>query len=73
MEKIAVSAMGKRLIVVLYDESSPEERKGSVVFLDINTGEVTHTFPHILHHCVTAFGGNDSTSAFGYGIFGDGM
>lgn len=73
VEKIAVSAMGKRLIVVLYDESSPEERKGSVVFLDINTGEVTHTFPHILHHCVTAFGGNDSTSAFGYGIFGDGM
>ena len=64
VEKIAVSARGTRLIVVLYDESSPEERKGSVAFIDIATGEVTHTFPNILYHCVSAFGANDANSAY---------
>lgn len=72
IEKMGLSALGNRLIVVLYDENSTEERKGSVVFVDIATKKITHTFPHILHHCVSLWGANDSTSLWGYDQYGDG-
>lgn len=52
IEYIGFSARGSRMVVVLYDENSSEERKGSVVFIDVETKEITHTFPHILYHCV---------------------
>ena len=71
IEYIGLSALANRMVVVLYDESSAEERKGSVVFIDFNTREITHTFPHILHHCVSYLGANESTSLMGYGAFGD--
>ncbi|MDE7073485.1 MAG: hypothetical protein K2O69_00295 [Odoribacter sp.] len=64
IEFIGFSARGSRMVVVLYDENSPEERKGSVVFIDVATKEITHTFPHILHHCVDYGGFNTSTSSF---------
>lgn len=72
IEKIGLSALGNRLVVVLYDENSTEERKGSVVFVDIATKKITHTFPNILYHCASYWGANESTSLMGYGQFGDG-
>lgn len=54
----------------MYDENSSEERKGSVVYVDLSSHAVTHTFPHILHHCAGYWGANDSTSS-GFGDFGD--
>ncbi len=72
IEKIGLSALGNRMVVVLYDENSTEERKGSVVFVDVETKRITHTFPHILHHCVSYWGANESTSLMGYGQYGDG-
>ena len=71
VEYIGLSAKGNRLVVVLYDENSAEERKGSVVYVDLNTRAITHTFPHILHHCKSYWGANDSNSA--YMTYGDGM
>ena len=70
IEKIGFSARGDRMVVVLYDENSPEERKGSVIFIDTDTKEITHKFPHILHHCVD-YGGCNSTTNSNYGDTGD--
>lgn len=72
IEKIGLSALGNRLVVVLYDENSTEERKGSVVFVDVATKKITHTFPNILYHCASYWGANESTNLIGYGQFGDG-
>lgn len=52
IEFIGFSARGSRMVVVLYDENSPEKRKGSVIFINVEDKKITHTFPHILHHCV---------------------
>ena len=70
VEYLGLSARGNRLVVVMYDENSSEERKGSVVYVDLSSHAVTHTFPHILHHCAGYWGANDSTSS-GFGDFGD--
>lgn len=71
IEYLGLSALGNRLVVVLYDENSSEERKGSVMFVDIATKKITHTFPHILHHCASYWGANESSN-LGYGQYGDG-
>lgn len=52
IEYIGFSARDSRMVVVLYDENSPEERKGSVIFINVEDKKITHTFPHILYHCV---------------------
>ena len=70
VEYLGLSARGNRLVVVMYDENSSEERKGSVLYIDVATRAITHTFPHILHHCAAYWGGNDS-SVEGYGNYGD--
>ena len=69
VEYLGLSALGNRLVVVAYDESSSEERKGTVLFVDLSTRQITHTFPHILHHCSGFWGANDANSTFlaGYG------
>ena len=69
VEYLGLSALGNRLIVVTYDENSTAERKGSVYFVDLATRQITHEFPHILHHCVSFLGANDANSNFmaGYG------
>lgn len=71
IEYLGISALGNRLVAVLYDENSSEERKGSVVFIDIASKKITHTFPHILHHCVSFLGANEIPSAY-YDPVGDG-
>lgn len=71
IEYLGISALGNRLVAVLYDENSSEERKGSVVFIDIATKKITHTFPHILHRCVSFLGANEIPSAW-YDPVGDG-
>lgn len=73
IEYLGLSALGNRLVAVLYDENSPEERKGSVVYISVATKSITHTFPHILHHCKAFIGGNETTSLMGYGQEGDAM
>lgn len=66
IEFIGFSARGSRMVVVLYDENSPEERKGSVIFINVEDKKITHTFPHILHHCVDygKFNAYDGTFPF---------
>ncbi len=72
IEYLGLSALGTRMIVVLYDENSTAERKGSVLFIDFATKEITHTFPHIMHHCVSYCGANAAPNP-NYGSFGDDM
>lgn len=71
IECLGLSALGNRMVVALYNENSPEERKGSVVFVDIATKKITHTFPNILHHCASYWGANDIPSSY-YDPVGDG-
>lgn len=70
VEYIGLSALGSRLVVALYDENSPEERKGSVVYIDIASKKITHTFKNIMHHCVAYWGANEASNE-GYGLVGD--
>ena len=69
---IGFSALAYRMVVVLYDENSTEERKGSVLFIDMETKEITHTFPHILHHCVSYLGANGPNNPY-YPAGGDNL
>ena len=69
---IGFSALAYRMVVVLYDENSTEERKGSVLFIDMETKEITHTFPHILHHCVSYLGANGPNNPY-YTAGGDNL
>lgn len=72
IERIGFSAQGTRMIVVLYDENSNKERKGSVIFIDVETKQITHKFPNILHHCVDYLKGNSCEPNYaGQGSFGD--
>ena len=64
IEYIGFSALAYRMVVVLYDENSTAERKGSVIFIDFATKEITHTFPHILHHCVSYLGANGPSNPY---------
>ena len=69
---IGFSALAYRMVVVLYDENSTEERKGSVLFIDMETKEITHTFPHILHRCVSYLGANGPSNPY-YPAGGDNL
>lgn len=68
---IGFSALGKRMVVTFYDSASPAERKGSVVFVDVETKKVTHTFAHSIHRCVSNL--NVNSDGFGWGNYGDAL
>ena len=65
---LSTSVMGSRLIVTTYDENSPEEMKGSILIIDIQSKEII-PHPHTIHKCVHIFRAN--SDGFGWGE-GDG-
>lgn len=67
IEYIGFSAAGTRMVVVTYDTNSSEERKGTVYFIDVETKQITHTFPNIIHRCVSFLGANSDAYGWGYG------
>lgn len=56
--KIGLSGNETRLIVTTYDKNSTAERKGSVVFIDIQNKKITETFKNCIDECVSILGGN---------------
>lgn len=66
---IKQSALESQLVVTTYDKNSPEELKGSVIFIDIQTKKTT-IYPHVIDKCVSIMSCN--SDGFGWGDYGDG-
>ncbi len=66
---VSVSAREKRLAVATYNENSDSEMKGSILFIDIATKEIT-AYKNSIHKCVSCLAANESTNR-NYGTYGD--
>lgn len=64
---ISCSVLESLLVVATYDPDSPEEWKGSVLFIDIQTRQIIKTFPHVIHKCVSMLSCNSDPYSWGYG------
>lgn len=60
---VGVSAQESRLVVTTYNENSPEEMKGSIILIDLQT-KTKYPHKNVIHHCVSILGANANSPTY---------